>query len=312
MKKLLFLACLVVSFSCVRESQQEETKQPVLVSLLGKAYYQPERSPESQARLDSNLRVAKENFDREPSEDNYIWLGRRQGYLMHLQEAVQAFTDGLIKYPDSYRLLRHRGHRYISLREFDNAIADLHRASELMAGKPTEIEPDGQPNAINRPLSNTQFNVWYHLALAHYLNGDFPEAEEAYLRCMDVSDNDDLVTATADWLYMTYRRQGKQAEAAELLSRISDSMNIVENDSYFLRLRMYQGILPPDSLLAVGAGNPDPELAIATQGYGVGNWYFYSGDTTRAIAVFNKVLDGRHFTAFGFIASEVEVARLKK
>ena len=32
-----------------------------------------------------------------------------------------------------------------------------------------ETEPDGIPNKLNMPLSSTQFNVWYDLALAHYL-----------------------------------------------------------------------------------------------------------------------------------------------
>jgi tetratricopeptide (TPR) repeat protein len=300
----------MLHWSCARLEKNEEI--PVLTSLTGKQYFEPQRSPHSQARLDSNLRVAQANFEMDPSEENYIWLGRRQGYLMHLKEAVATFTGGLKKYPDSYRLLRHRGHRYISLREFDNAVSDLQRASELMQGKPLETEPDGQPNAINQPLSNTQFNVWYHLALAHYLNGNFAEAERAYLECMKVSDNDDLFVATADWLYMTYRREGKEAEAAQLLAMVTDTMNIVENDSYYLRLQMYQGKIPADSLLAVGPGNPDPDLALATQGYGVGNWHLYNGDTARALDVFNQVLSGKHFSAFGFIAAEADVVRIQK
>jgi TolA-binding protein len=89
------------------------------------------------------------------------------------------------------------------------------------------------PNKINKPLSTTQFNVWYHLGLGYYLKGDFENAEQAYLKCMDVSDNDDLIAATADWLYMTYRRQGKTEAATKLLERITDTMTIIENDSYF-------------------------------------------------------------------------------
>lgn len=301
---------LSLMLSCSREGDNKQT--PVLTSLLGREYSEPQRSTQVQARLDSNLRVAQANFEADPSEENYIWLGRRQAYLMHLDEAVATFTEGLKKYPDSYRLLRHRGHRHISLRQFDKAVSDLQRASELMQGKPPETEPDGQPNAANKPLSNTQFNVWYHLALAHYLNGNFAGAEQAYLECMEVSDNDDLLVATADWLYMTCRREGKTAEAAQVLTMVTDTMNIVENDSYYLRLKMYQGKIPADSLLAVGPGNPDPDLALATQGYGVGNWYLYNGDTARALDVYNQVLAGKHFSAFGFIAAEADMVRLQK
>ena len=51
------------------------------------------------------------------------------------------------------------------------------------------------------------------------------------------------------------------------------------------------------------------ELAMATQGYGVGNWFLYNGDTTQAESVFRQVVSGKYFGAFGFIAAEAELAR---
>jgi len=285
---------------------------PVLTGLDGKEYFEPARSPAAQARLDSNLTVARKNFEADPSEENYIWLGRRQAYLYRYGDAIRTFTEGLANYPNSYRLFRHRGHRYITLRDFNKAIADLQMAASLMPRQPLEIEPDGQPNKLNQPLSNTQFNVWYHLGLAHYLKGDFESAEKAYLQCLDVSDNDDLLTATADWLYMTYRRMNKPEEAAKVLELIRPDMNIIENDSYYLRLQMYKGMIPPDDLLKVSSTNDDVDLALATQGYGVGNWYLCEGDTTRAVEIFKQVTSGKHFAAFGFIAAEAELQRLLK
>ena len=53
------------------------------------------------------------------------------------------------------------------------AIADLRRASQLVAGKPDEVEPDGAPNKAGIPRSTLQSNIWYHLGLAQYLRGDF-------------------------------------------------------------------------------------------------------------------------------------------
>ena len=75
--------------------------------------------------------------------------------------------------PNEPRLYRHRGHRYITIRKFDLAIADLRKASQLIAGKPDEIEPDGAPNKAGIPRSTLQSNIWYHLGLAQYLAGDF-------------------------------------------------------------------------------------------------------------------------------------------
>jgi hypothetical protein len=73
---------------------------------------------------------------------------------------------------------------------------------------------------------------------------------------------------------------------------------------------MYKRIILPDSVLNVNSDNEDQDLALATQGYGVANWYLYNGDTTKAQVIFNKVVNGKHFSAFGFIASEVELERL--
>jgi len=290
-------------------SPKEEIKEPEIYSLLGKEYF---ASTEINPKLDSNLTVARKNFERDPSEENYIWLGRRTAYLTRYNEAIDIFTEGIEKYPNSYRLYRHRGHRYVSQRKFDAAIADFKKAAELMKGVPIETEPDGQPNKLNVPLSSAQFNVWYHLGLAHYLKGEFDLAEQAYLECLNVSDNDDLITATVDWLYMTYQRAGKKEAAAKILDRITDSMTIIENDSYFKRLNLYKGKLPFDSVLSVSSSNDDVALALATQGYGVGNWYLYHGDTAKAMEIFEQVVNGKHFSAFGFIAAEADLARLKK
>ena len=296
-------------FGCGNSSEQVDYNEPEVYSLLGAEYFAP---TELNPKLDSNLAIARKNFEADPSEENYIWLGRRTAYLTYYNEAIDLFSEGIDKFPNSYRLYRHRGHRYISQRKFDAAIADLKKASELMQGAPIEIEPDGQPNKINQPLSSTQFNVWYHLGLAYYLKGEFDLAEKAYLECMNVSNNDDLITATVDWLYMTYRREGKTEEARKVLEKITDKMTIIENDSYFKRLNLYKGKLPVDSVLSVNTSNEDVELAMATQGYGVGNWYLCKGDTSMALGIFERVVNGKHFSAFGFIAAEADLARSRK
>lgn len=311
--RYIFLLFLVVISSCAVEKKSETlTDDKPVIGLDGRIFSAPEPSAKAKTRLDSNLAVAQKNFDENPSAENYIWLGRRQAYLYHYSGAIRTFSEGIEKFPESYKLFRHRGHRYITTREFDKALADLQQAAALMPRAP-EIEPDGQPNRINKPLSTTQFNVWYHLGLAHYLKGDFESASKAYAECMKVSNNDDLICATADWLYMTYQKIGMKDEAQKILDRIpADTMNIVENDSYYLRLQMYKGLIPPDDLLKVSAENEDVDLALATQGYGVGNWYLAKGDTARAVEIFRQVVNGKHFAAFGFIAAEAELHRLRK
>jgi tetratricopeptide (TPR) repeat protein len=308
---VLFLIFIGVGCSSERAADSVASI-PVLKGLNGKEFFAPEWPEKTRARLDSNLQVAKNNFDAEPTEENYVWLGRREAYLFNYNKSIAIFSEGLQRFPKSYTLYRHRGHRFITIRDFDKAIADLQRAAALMPESPLEIEPDGQPNKLNIPLSSTQFNVWYHLALANYLIGDFESALQTYESCMKVSVNDDLVCATADWMYMTLRRLGRKEEAEKVLINISQDMKIIENDSYYKRLMMYKGLLHPDSVLNVNSSNEDQDLALATQGYGVGNWYLYNGDTAKAQVIFNKVIEGKYFSAFGFIASEVELERIEQ
>jgi tetratricopeptide (TPR) repeat protein len=108
-----------------------------------------------------------------------------------INPAIGIYSDGLSKFPVSCRLYRHRGHRYISIRQFGRAIADFEKAAALVRGKPLEVEPDGVPNKTGTPVSNTQFNIYYHLGLAYFLTRDFTKAEAAYRECLRWSKNDD-------------------------------------------------------------------------------------------------------------------------
>ncbi len=276
-------------------------------SLLGTPLYRPELSAERQAELEANLTEAETQLASSPDDPAaVVWVGRRQAYLGRYNDAMATFSGGIEAHPDSPHLYRHRGHRNISIRNFPAAIADFEKATELIEGEPDEVEPDGAPNAAGIPTSTLQSNIWYHLGLAHYLQGDFERALDAFLECMKVSKNDDMLVATSDWLYMTYRRLGRDDEAAAVLEPINADMNILENTAYHGRLLMYKGEVEPETLL-------EPEgtdaLQLATQGYGVGNYFLYNGDTARATEIFNQILEGGSWAAFGFIAAEAELAR---
>lgn len=276
-------------------------------SLLGTPLYRPELSDERRAELEANLAAAEAALAESPdAADAIVWVGRRQAYLGRYNDAIATYSRGLEAHPDSPHLYRHRGHRHISTRKLTEAVADFEKAAALIDGQPDEVEPDGAPNAAGIPTSTLQSNIWYHLGLAHYLRGDFEKALEAYLECLEVSKNNDMLVATSDWLYMTYRRLGLEDEAAAVLEPITADMEILENTAYHKRLLMYKGEVEPDTLL-------DPEgtdaLQLATQGYGVGNWYLYNGDRTRAQQIFEQILDGGSWAAFGFIAAEAELER---
>ena len=316
-KPLLFLFFIALSLWQCQSSDTQNTAtaaEPEAYALDGKPLYPPADSEAALRRKDSLLTIARDNFEQDPTAlDNIIWLGRRVAYLSRYREAIDIFSEGIRQHPDAPELYRHRGHRYLTLRQFDQAIVDFERAAELVRGRPISIEPDGVPNAINQPLSTLQFNIWYHWALAHYLKGNFAKAADIYECCMNYSTNPDLLTATADWLYMTYRRLGDTEKANQVLEKISPDLEIVENTSYFNRLLMYKGLKDPAELLNLDAPATDLDalLNVVTQGYGVGNWYWYNGNTAKAEEIFRKVTATDYWAAFGYIAAEADLTRMQ-
>jgi tetratricopeptide (TPR) repeat protein len=278
-------------------------------SLLGKPLRAVEIPAERRSRLETDLAEAQAAFAKAPDDaDAIVWLGRRLAYLGRYREAVDALSRGVGKHPSDFRLLRHRGHRFVTLRELDKAVADLERAARLIEGVPDQVEPDGAPNERNVPTSTSHFNVWYHLGLAHYLKGDFEKALAAYRECLKFSQgSDDRLVATSDWLYMTLRRLGRKEEADKVLAPITEKMDVIENTVYWNRLLMYKGLKKPEDLLDLAGGDG---VSVATYGYGVGNWYLVNGQADRAREAFERVVRGPQWAAFGFIAAEAELARM--
>ena len=296
-------------FSCSPKQEESEEKVVQAYAMDGTALYATDRSEEATASLNAKLEEAQNNFDDDRSEMNTIWLGRRWAYLTDYNKAIEVFSNGIERFPNSYKLYRHRGHRYISTRQFEKAESDYKKAYELMPKDKIEVEPDGAPNSMNIPLSNTQFNILYHYGLSLYLQGKFDEAAEIYRECLKYSVNDDLLVATTDWLYMSLMRQGKTEEAMAALEPINAEMEIIENDSYFKRIQMYKGELAKEELLRTD--QVDAALSLATQGYGMANWYLYNGDTAMAKEIFQKVIETGNWPAFGYVATEVDLHRMK-
>jgi tetratricopeptide (TPR) repeat protein len=281
------------------------------ISLLGDTLYAPPQAEEVRTVNEGRLAIARETYQADTtSADALIWVGRRTGYLGDYRTAIEIFTQGIKEHPRDPRMFRHRGHRYISVRRFDLAIADLELASRLIRGRPDEVEPDGIPNARNIPTSTLQFNIWYHLGLAHFLKGEYREAMRAYRECMAVSNNPDALVATSYWLHLTLQRLGVPNEAARILESITEDMDIIENGSYHDLLLLNKNVLAPEELLRTG--DDDSGLfASATVGFGLGHWHWSNGRTEEAERVWREVLAGDQAMAFGYIAAEAEVARMR-
>ncbi len=261
----------------------------------------------AQRGLEEKLAEARRTLERAPdSADALVWVGRRTAYLGRYREAIALFSQGIAKFPKDARFLRHRGHRLITLRCFDDAVRDLTAAAKLTEGKSDEIEPDGLPNAKNIPTSTLKTNIYYHLGLAHYLRRDFKKALAAYRKCVEFSKNPDMLVAARHWEYMTLRKLNRKSAAEKAVASVADGLEVIENDDYYKLIRLYQGKITAAELERSIGGNAD-SLGNASLGYGLGNWYSYIGETEKGLAIFRLITAGDQWSSFGYIAAEVEI-----
>jgi tetratricopeptide (TPR) repeat protein len=216
-----------------------------------------------------------------------IDLGVAQSGARQFREAIATFTRGLEIEPDNALLLRWRGHRYLSVREFDRAYADLTRGAA--------IDP-------------SIYGIWYHLGIVQYVRGDFAAAAASFARAQPIAPDPGELAGSTDWLWMSLSRAGRGADAKAMLDRKPESRLPPIDNAYTRRLKLYRGEIEPG--MVITPADTD-EVQIATLAYGLGNWYLIKGDKAQARAAFERsVRASGGWPGFGFILSEVELRRL--
>lgn len=278
-------------------------------SLLGRALFTPVLPETRRGQLEADLEMAVRNHEANPNDETAaIWHGRRLATLGRFREAVDVFTQALATHPDSYRLLRHRGHRNITLREFDKAVADLSRAWELAKDKPDAPESDSVSQATG---TTDKSNILYHLGLAYYLKGDFAAAATTFAKRSDLAArneklSDDNTVSFMYWQYLSLRRAGRADEAKAVLAEYHPRMKVRDNDAYFAMVRVFAGDVPAEVLATAAETTQSSNLAMA---YGVGVYRLLNGQRNEAMAMFSRLAANPNWPSFGVIAAEAELAR---
>ncbi|HJQ21538.1 MAG TPA: tetratricopeptide repeat protein [Gemmatimonadaceae bacterium] len=231
------------------------------------------------ARADSALTADPRNVQK------VIALGIAQSGARQFREAIATFTRGMAIAPDDPMLYRWRGHRYLSVRELDKAMADLTHGYQL---------------------DSTNYGILYHLGIVRFARGDFAGAADAFARAQPRAPDAGELAGSTDWLWMSLMRAGRQADARAMLARRPDSLRI--DNAYARRLQLYRGEITPDQVFTAADTG---DVQVATLNYGLGNWYLVRGDTARAREFFRKSVASGGWPAFGFIVSEVELRRLR-
>jgi tetratricopeptide (TPR) repeat protein len=272
------------------------------ISLLGEEL----RSGEPSQPLIDNLASARADYEADPGDaNNIIWLGRRIAYTGDYRGAIEVFSEGIRKHPDDPRFYRHRGHRYISIRELDRAIADFEHAATLIDGTEDVVEPDGAPNPAGIPVSTLHSNIWYHLGLAYYLKGDLENALRIYEIATPQSPNDDMRVANTHWHYMTLRLLGRDDDARAVLEPIREDMNVIESMPYHQLCLMYKGESESGTVMTSNITAAGGDSAR----YGIANWHFYNGRRDEARRGFEEMIESSGWASFGRIAAESDLSR---
>jgi len=248
----------------------------------------------------NQFKSAQKNYLKNIDDpESLIWYGRRTAYLGYYQEAINLYTKGIQNNSNDPRFYRHRGHRYISTRQYDKAIKDFKKAIELINGNLDQIEPDGLPNKNNIPLTTLHGNIWYHLGLAYYLKNDMKNSLKAYSNRSVSHKYDDNIVSNAHWLYMINRRLGNIKRANSIIDNINNEMNIIENMSYYQSCLFYKGEIEESDIII-------DDVAL----YTLGNWYIYEkNDSSNAKKYYKKLLENGNPYSFAYIAGESDWVR---
>jgi tetratricopeptide (TPR) repeat protein len=262
-----------------------------VTSPLGRAFYSV---PDEKGTVPA----AEKALSADPKNpDLMLKLALAHAGVREYRESIAVCTSGLRSAPENAGLLLERGHREVGLREFAKARTDLERAAKL---DPKNSE------------------VYYHLALSHYFVGEFADAADAWRHAVEFAPSLDNRINSSNWLYASLRRAGKKEEAEKALATITPDMKNTEPHTFYYLslLRFFQGRMPEGEAVPSRPARDDkddePELRFDTVGYGVGNWYLYNGNAAKAQEYFHKVVDGKVWMTWGYIGSEIEVARAGK
>lgn len=241
---------------------------------------QPDTGPiaRAQAALDADPR----NIQR------IIALGVAQSGARQFREAIATFTRGLAISPNDAMLYRWRGHRYLSVREFEKAQADLTHGYQL---------------------DSTNYGILFHLGVLRFIQGNFNAAVTLFTKAQPLAPDGGERAGSTDWLWMSIARAGRTADATAMLAKRPDSLPAPPGYAYVSRLRLYRGELRPEALFAPA---DTADVQIATLSYGLGNWLLVRGDSAGAKAAFQRAVASGGWPGFGFIVSEVELARMSR
>jgi tetratricopeptide (TPR) repeat protein len=262
---------------CVATSTQAQSVQ-----------YKSPAGVEYRAQADTGpVARALDSLAKDPTNvQKIIALGVAQSGARQFREAIETFSKGLMIAPNDPMLYRWRGHRYLSIRQWDRALADLQKGYAM---------------------DSTNYGILYHLGIVRFARGEYNEAARLFGMALPLAPNAGEQGGSVDWRWMSLMRASRAADAKAHLDRKPDTQ--ANTNAYASRIKLYRGEITPAQLF----GPADTaDVQMSTLAYGLGNWYLVNGDTANARAAFERSIKAGGWPGFGFILSEIELRRLKR
>ena len=204
-------------------------------------------------------------------------------------EASEVLSDLLAQNPFRYEILCQRGHVYLGLRAYHQAVADFE---------------------LGLRINPRDWDCLYHEALCFYLLGDYSTAEKYYARCHAVSETEEELAAVTDWYWLALKHLEKDAEADALLQLVRTDWDYGENEIYFTRLLVYKGLRQAGEVLAHAKELGDHEYC--TYAYGIA-YYLWAvqGEKEKAEALIADIAS-RTVSQWGGFALQAAQAAMKR
>lgn len=237
-----------------------------------------------------DLEETKAALDQEHTCDHWYNYGMALANAGKSQEAIDAFSQGLVENPFSPILYFGRGRRYIGPKLYHRAIADFTMAIRL--------DPE-------------VYSYWYYRAVSNNLSGNYEAAVYDFRRAMEQTQPFERY-GLIDWQFTSYVEMGEMEKARAVLDEIEDDLPAPQmHYGYKRRVRLYKGLIAPEDFIDEAdiqkhmiPQKNRMQLEITTLLFGLYIYYIYKGEDAKANETLLEILKDPYKGAFGAIKAE--------
>ena len=225
--------------------------------------------------------MAKETYDlkeveaklKDDPQNADLWYQKGMALVAEkrYEECIIAFSTGLVYDPFHRGLRLQRGRKYTTLDDYRTATAELTLASRL--------DPEN-------------WETWYYLGTALYLDGAYEEALKAERQAIQVCRDHGVeeLPAPICWYWQAAMKLGRTADAAAILEQVDESTPCGNMD-YRERVLLHKGLRDPETFLDKDKLKDldRPELYYMTLCFGMFNYLHYRGQEDKAVALLREI-----------------------